>query len=402
MESARQAQNNPQATKMLIIGMILAAIGAALAFYATKHHIDLKSLGATDFSCNINAKFSCDEVAKSEYSEVFGIPVGALGLGYFLGIMLLLGIFLWKKENPKDTFQSYAFLSLIGVLTSAVLGLIALTVIKVNCISCIGIYVVTILQAANVLVFRDAVPRPFNIKSVFNGSAVAAIGVLVVVFGYNYFKGDLSSSKITLDKPGNNSSAVDIAPNVVDLPLARSPYAGAGEDYRRGGENAKIIITEFADFQCPGCKRASEMLHQLNGEYGDRVLMVFRNYPLDKACNPAIKQEIHRYACRAAIMARCAGQFGKFWEYHDKVYADQDKLTNESAVAWAKAQGLTDSQVNECLASKDILAKIRDDISLAERSGVDATPTIFINGRKLLGSRTEDAMRAYINMALAE
>jgi protein-disulfide isomerase len=125
----------------------------------------------------------------------------------------------------------------------------------------------------------------------------------------------------------------------------------------------------------------------LHRDYGDKIQIVFRNYPLDKSCNVSMQSKMHEFACSAAILARCAGQYGKFWEYFRTVYANQEKISDANLKAWGLQIGLTQEQMDTCLASPDILAKIKDDVSLGNRLGVNATPTLFLNGQKIIGDK---------------
>ena len=176
-----------------------------------------------------------------------------------------------------------------------------------------------------------------------------------------------------------------------------------GEDYRKGNDNAKVVIQEFADFQCPACARVASIVNQISKEYQDSILVVFRNYPLDKACNSSITRELHQYACKAAVMARCAGTIGQFWQYHDKVFEQQDQMQSDTFLKkLGTSVGLSDDQINNCWSSKDILAKIKSDVTLANKIEVNSTPTLFINGKQYLGSKGVDSLRAEINKLLAQ
>ena len=117
--------------------------------------------------------------------------------------------------------------------------------------------------------------------------------------------------------------------------------------------------------------------------YGDKILVVFKNYPLDKSCNPDMNSDFHKFACYAAVMARCAGTYGKFWQMHDKIYDNQRELSINNIEKWAKSLGLSDKQISQCRDSKDIKNKLIDDIKEAKKADLQGTPTIYINGHRL-------------------
>ena len=102
----------------------------------------------------------------------------------------------------------------------------------------------------------------------------------------------------------------------------RTPFSPAAPEFRqRGPADAKIKMVEFSDFQCPACRYAELPLHQIDVLYGGKIRFIFKHYPL----------RMHEWAKPAAVAAECAGRQGKFWEYHDRLYAKQDEWTNPKA-----------------------------------------------------------------------
>lgn len=144
-----------------------------------------------------------------------------------------------------------------------------------------------------------------------------------------------------------------------------------------GPEDAKVKIVEFADFQCPGCAAAHPALSQAIEEYKDRVLFVYRYFPLT----------IHKNAKLAAVAAEAAAMQGKFWEMSEKLYENQSSWGNETNakeifIGYAKELALDEQKFTVDLDSKEIVDKIDNDYSDGLRAGVDQTPTFFINGVK--------------------
>jgi protein-disulfide isomerase len=227
----------------------------------------------------------------------------------------------------------------------------------------------------------------------------AAIAVAVVIAGFNFLKPTRSAAPES-PQAANNPNEPQMLPKAEDIPLTKSAYAGLGEDYRKGGDAAPVVIEEFADFQCPACRAMGGTLETLHKEMGDKVLIVFRNYPLDHSCNPAIGK-MHEFSCKAAVMARCAGQYGKFWQYHDLAYGHQSEINDAHLKDWGKEIGLTPEQVETCWSSADLLAKVKDDIALGSKLALDSTPTLYINGHKVVGRRGLDDLRGYV-MAQAQ
>ena len=378
-------------------GIVLALVGFALSLYATIHHLELKASGVTDAACNINSAFNCDDIARSKYSELFSIPLGVFGVGYFLGLVLLLAVGFFKDEYHHDNIQTYGIFAAAGVVVSVILGIIAATAIGVGCPTCIGVYIVCFLQLGLVFIHRAHIPTDFSIKSFSNGATYPLIVTAFALIIFSFMKP--APTNFTRDDPqtlDNMTKGASMAPKAEQIPLSKSAFSGLGEDYRSGGDNAKVIINEFADFECPACRGAYQTLKRIKQQFGDQVLVVFRNYPLDNSCNPAMQRSLHQYACEAAILARCAGRYGKFWPMHDKIFDNQSKINSATLASWAKELGLTDPQIAECKESKDILQKIQDDLKVGTRVGVQGTPSIFINGRQVTGGRDFDSLRETI------
>jgi len=392
---------SPKTKKWMIIALILAAVGFAISIYSTSHHIQLKEAGFTDAACNINETFSCDDVAKSKYSEVLGVPLGVFGLGYFLALAVLALIAIFSREQRKVHVQTYGIMVEIGVVTALVLGGISAFDLGAFCVTCIGIYVVNFIQAGVFFAFKSEFPSGVSIKNLFSGGTTALIAVAFVVGIYNFAAPSLKSSTNSEVHKGTDKKIPLLAEEKSEITIYKSPYSGLGEDYRAGSDSAKVVIVEFADFECPACRNMAQIMKTIKKEYGDQILMVFKNYPLDQSCNPSIKREFHKSACDIAVLSRCAGNFGKFWQYHDKAYAEQKSASKSQAKLWAKEVGLTDDQISTCLADKSIIEKLRDDINVAEQVGLTGTPTLFINGRKLLGNKGLVDIRAEIDKILA-
>ena len=172
-----------------------------------------------------------------------------------------------------------------------------------------------------------------------------------------------------------------------------------GDSPTKGNPDAEIVMLEFSDFQCPSCKRMNLTLKSLIKSYGNQILLVYKNFPLDNKCNPSMPGPMHQLACDMATLARCAGQYGKFWQYHDLVFDNQQSASPALLRSWAKEVGLNDEQIKTCLSSKSIIDKIRDDIQIANKLGVNSTPTFYINGYKFVG-RGANALKLEIDKIL--
>ena len=159
----------------------------------------------------------------------------------------------------------------------------------------------------------------------------------------------------------------------------------------RGNPRARVTIIEFSDFQCPYCKMAQATLKQVLEKYDGRVRLAFRDFPL---------RQIHAQAQLAAEGSRCAAEQGKFWEYHDQLFASS-KLDRAELVEHARNLKLDDKQFESCLASGKFRGAIESDLQDGSKAGVSGTPGFFVNGVALTGAQPADAFYKIIDAALA-
>jgi protein-disulfide isomerase len=178
-----------------------------------------------------------------------------------------------------------------------------------------------------------------------------------------------------------------------NLPLSSELQARlAGKDAPSfGPEDAKVTIVEFSDFQCPYCSRAANVVSQIKKQYGDKVRFVFRQFPLP----------MHQQAHLAAQASLVAQQQGKFWEYHDLLFANQSALTRESLEGYAKQVGMNTAELKRALDAESNKAKVDADVTLGEGVSVSGTPTVFVNGKRVPNPTEFAPVAKLIDEALA-
>jgi protein-disulfide isomerase len=165
-------------------------------------------------------------------------------------------------------------------------------------------------------------------------------------------------------------------------------------DYSKGIPNAPVQIVEFADFECPACRRLHSILKSVLEKFPGTYHVVFRNYPLDISCNPSFGRPMHPYACSAAFFSRCAGEQGKFWEAVDFLFhyevlegdAPAADVQNELIEVGSRDLMLDKDAVKECLLSGRYGQKIVDDVAEGNRIGLTGTPAVWINGKAVPNS----------------
>ncbi|HEX7294708.1 MAG TPA: thioredoxin domain-containing protein [Pyrinomonadaceae bacterium] len=153
-----------------------------------------------------------------------------------------------------------------------------------------------------------------------------------------------------------------------------------------GPSTAEVVITEFSDFQCPYCKAVQPTLKQLLREYGNRVRLEFKHLPLDQ----------HAMAARSAQAAYCSGKQGRFWEYHDALFATEF-ISKDFLQTAAIRSGLQLEAFQACIDSPESRAAILTDRQEAKLLGIDGTPTFLINGKLLRGAASLDQFKLIID-----
>ncbi|HWP43751.1 MAG TPA: thioredoxin domain-containing protein, partial [Blastocatellia bacterium] len=157
----------------------------------------------------------------------------------------------------------------------------------------------------------------------------------------------------------------------------------------KGNPDAPVTIIEFTDFQCPSCAEAQPVLDELIKEYGDRVRLVVRDFPLAR----------HADAARAAEAAEAAREQGKYWEYIAILFQNQSALGVDKLKEYATRLGLDKKRFDEALDSGKYAEKVQRDLSDGYRIGINSTPTIFINGKRAR-EKTREALKTAIEAAL--
>jgi protein-disulfide isomerase len=158
----------------------------------------------------------------------------------------------------------------------------------------------------------------------------------------------------------------------------------------KGPESAPIELIEFSDFQCPYCESAFPTVNQVLNAYGDRIHFIYRHYPL----------AIHPRARPAAEASQCAAEQGKFWPFHDRLFGDQTRLSDEDFKQGAAQLGLDTAQFNACVDSRKYKGEIDVDIRAGDEAGVSGTPAFYINGRMLSGAQPFEAFKRIIDEEL--
>jgi protein-disulfide isomerase len=162
-------------------------------------------------------------------------------------------------------------------------------------------------------------------------------------------------------------------------------------DHIQGKNTAPLELVEYGDYQCPHCGHAYPIIKKLQQSLGANLKFVFRNFPLS---------EIHPDAFNAAVAAEAAGLQQKFWEMHDIIFENQQELGLESLFLYAKTIGLNIERFKNDIQKNTLTSKVEQDFESGVRSGVNGTPSFFINGKKYNGDWEEDVFNEYLKRQL--
>jgi protein-disulfide isomerase len=164
------------------------------------------------------------------------------------------------------------------------------------------------------------------------------------------------------------------------------------DDHSQGPATAPVTLVEYGDYECPYCGAAYPIVKEIQRRLGDRLRFVFRNFPITTA---------HPHAEHAAEAAETAAAQGKFWEMHDYLYEHQKALMDRNLAEYAAEVGLDLEQFERDMTAQTFADRVRADFMSGVRSGVNGTPTFFINGQRHNGSYDVETLLAAIEQAAA-
>jgi protein-disulfide isomerase len=165
----------------------------------------------------------------------------------------------------------------------------------------------------------------------------------------------------------------------------------SARDHIAGGQNAIVTLVEYGDYQCPFCAAAQPNVRRVQAQFGEKLALVYRHFPLT---------EIHPDALVAAQTAEFAGDHGLFWEMHEAIFQNQRMLSQTMLFALASRFGLSQFELRDAINRGRYLGKINDDFMGGIRSGVNGTPTFFINGERYNGAYLAPDLITAVNAAM--
>lgn len=227
-------------------------------------------------------------------------------------------------------------------------------------------------------------------KTAFTFGAISGIAAAAIVGLAVMANGGVSLSRKILNTDNTAAAAPTAQPNE-PAPPSSVTVRLKDSDHIRGATDAKLTIVEFSDFQCPFCNRFKPTLDRILSEYDGKVRLVYRHFPLDS---------IHPQARPAAEASECASEQGKFWEFHDKLFAGQDNLSADFYTKTAQELGLNVGQFNKCVADGKYRGRVDEDYQSGLAAGAQGTPHTIIGTTPISGALPYESIKQVVDAAL--
>lgn len=316
-----------------------------------------------------------------------GVPLAVIAMGFYIAFLLTT---FFRVRRPDDRVPARIQLGLatLAVLYSLSLAIYSLIVQGTLCKLCAVMYVVNILLLGVAwrglgeplgTWFRKvwgAVPKLTTVA--MTATFLAAIVAIYALYA------------VRVDSVLAARSETPVA----TLHTEGRPAKGPAE--------APVHLVEFADLQCPHCEHLFNAVEEVAAARPDDLRVTFVHFPLDKACNPLLKQDFHPNACWLARLADCAGRQGKFFEATKVLFERQRDSSNDALLGLVAGLGLDRTAIEACVASEETAKRILADIQEGLDLDISGTPVFFINGHRMSGARSPADLNALIDQAMKE
>ncbi len=356
---------------VLALGGVLDSIYLSISHYRVYTDIAYESF------CAISRSINCDTVSQSPYSIFIGVPVPVWGIIGYSFFMLLLP-FAWSREAQKQRLWSILlFISLAFSIYSVILAYISTFYIHSYCMMCIVSFGINFLLLYYTWLVRKRFGKPGIIKGLMSDigflwekkkktASVFLSFMCIVICLLIYFP-----------------SYWNFAPPV----LSKSIPSGITDDGYPwiGAENPELEITEFTDYLCFQCKKMHFFLRKLVEKNPDKIRLIHRHFPMDHKYNPIVKEKFHVGSGVMALFAEYAQTQGKFWEMNDILFAIVGSTNVLNIKKLADRVGLDYRALSYSTRNSIIRYKVKHDIAIGMRLGIDGTPGYVIDGKVYLG-----------------
>jgi len=355
----------------------LAFSGVADSTYLSISHYRVYTDIAYESFCAISRSINCDTVSQSPYSIFIGVPVPIWGIIGYTFFMLFLP-FAWNRKAKKQRiWPILLFISLAFSIYSVILAYISTFYIHSYCMMCIVSFGISFL----LLYYTWLVRKRFGKSGIIKG--------LMLDIGFLWEKKKktipifLSTLCIIIFLLISFPSYWKFSPPV----LSKSIPSGITEDGYPwiGAEKPLLEITEFTDYQCFQCKKMHFFLRKLVEKNSDKIRLIHRHFPMDHKFNPIVKEPFHVGSGVMAFFAEYAQTQGKFWEMNDILFSIADNTNVINIKKLADRVGLDYRALSLSRRNRIIRYRVKHDIAIGMKLGIDGTPGYVIDGEVYLG-----------------
>lgn len=350
----------------------LGLLGGIVSLVQTQGFLALRSgVVSQNRLCNINATFDCTAIEMSPYAELIpGLPLSSVAMaGFFLITLLAL---IARMHSQYEFCRKW--LKILSVF-SAFMSIVYLAImykLGKGCLYCLIVDVATFSILAAVFSLKR---QPHHQRTPLFSPTLLYCGLGAVVLAA------FSTAAVGPTHKMNAEDFSDIRSSLLAAPISAITIPeGSNES---GPKDAPITLVKFGDFECPSCKNGALVIEALRLRFPKELRVVSLNFPLSSDCNPTMKRVMHPSACLAAKAALCAGEKHELFEH--TIFSHQSELRPENVLKFAEAAGFDATALQACADQPSTMARLAQEVSLGNSLKLQATPTYFLNGRKIEG-----------------
>lgn len=330
--------------------------------------------------CAISNAINCDTVSQSAWSVFLGIPISYWGFfGYLLVIILLFNVIKPGKEN-LPIWSLLLFLSLLYSIVSIFLGYISATRIKAFCILCILTYGINLTLALVAWLIRQRFPSGCSLFedirasfSIIRTKKTSLVLFFILVLTLIIFRLQIH--------PYWHFQYSSPTTEGVETGITREGHPWIGS------EDAKLVIEEYADYQCFQCAKMHQMVRKLVSQFPSKLKLIHHHYPLDHEYNPiVVPKPFHIGAGKMALFAIHALYTGQFWDVNDVLFEFGKQGASFNTKLLAEQTGMTSGELAAAITSVEYQKLLAYDIKKGMKLRITSTPTFVINGQKYVGN----------------
>lgn len=342
--------------------------------------------------CTPGDHVNCDYVLSSRWARIGPIPTAALGVGYFA----TLAVWFLAIGVPNRAGRLWHLFPLIftavGICGSAWFVFVMAKLLPVWCTWCVAGHLVNALLFLLTLVSwpravaaapSDQPPYPTSMRAVTVLIGSAAFVLMLLLIGFAH-RSQMIARTFQLQSLEATNNVEYITWRRAQSPLQNIPLRD--DDVGFGKPDAPYTLVVFSDFECEHCWEFHLNAVRLVSQFPEKLRLVCKHYPVSARCNPYVGSGLHYFACDAAFAAEAARTTGsaKQWrDYVELLYKNRERFDENPYVELARQVGLDDEVFAAAMASEEVRRRVKDDIDLAHRLGVERTPGTFLNGRAL-------------------